>query len=68
MEGIITIVVGTIGAVTIADFPEHAANKTKSLAMPFLNQKVSSVHAIPPCDHVTTAADSLSYIMYMLTP
>ena len=39
MEGIITIVVGSIGAVTIADFPEHAANKTKSLALPFLNQK-----------------------------
>ena len=39
MQGILTCVVGFIGAVTIADFPEKAANKTRSLALPFLNQK-----------------------------
>ena len=39
MEGILTCVVGFIGAIFIADFPEHAANKAKSLSLPFLNQK-----------------------------
>lgn len=40
MQGILTCVVGFIGALTIADFPEKAANKAKStLALPFLNQK-----------------------------
>lgn len=39
MEGLLTVVVGCIGALLIADFPEKAANRTKSLAIPFLNQK-----------------------------
>ena len=39
MQGILTCVVGAIGAFTIADFPEKAANATKSFAIPFLNQK-----------------------------
>jgi hypothetical protein len=39
MQGLLTIVVGLIGSLTIADFPEKAANKAKSLALPFLNQK-----------------------------
>lgn len=39
MQGLLTIVVGCIGAFTIADFPEKAANRSTSLALPFLNQK-----------------------------
>lgn len=39
MEGLLTVVVGMIGSVLIADFPEKAANQAKSLALPFLNQK-----------------------------
>lgn len=39
MEGILTCIVGLIGALTIADFPEKAANKTRSFALPFLSQK-----------------------------
>jgi hypothetical protein len=39
MQGLLTVVVGFIGCFTIADFPEKAANKTKSFALPFLNQK-----------------------------
>lgn len=39
MQGIVTCVVAMIGAFTIADFPEKAANTTKSFAIPFLNQK-----------------------------
>ena len=39
MQGLLTVVVGCIGAFTIADFPEKAANSTKSFALPFLNQK-----------------------------
>ena len=39
MQGLLTIVVGIIGCFTIADFPEKAANKAKSFALPFLNQK-----------------------------
>ena len=39
MQGLLTIVVGFIGAFLIADFPEKAANKSRSLAIPFLNQK-----------------------------
>jgi len=36
MQGLITIVVGLIGALTIADFPEKAAEKARSCAIPFL--------------------------------
>jgi hypothetical protein len=39
MQGIITCVVAMVGAFTIADFPEKAATKSKSLAMAFLSQK-----------------------------
>lgn len=40
MQGIVTVVVGFIGAFTIVDFPEKAATKTaKGLSIPFLNQK-----------------------------
>ncbi|KAK5175392.1 uncharacterized protein LTR77_000531 [Saxophila tyrrhenica] len=40
MQGLLTIVVGFIGFVTIVDFPENAAsNKAKGLSLPFLNQK-----------------------------
>lgn len=39
MQGLITIIVGVIGCFTIADFPEKAANRSRSLAIPFLNQK-----------------------------
>jgi hypothetical protein len=39
MQGLLTVVVGCIGALTIADFPEKAANKTRSCAIPFLNEK-----------------------------
>ena len=39
MQGLITCVVAVIGAFTIADFPENAANKSKSFALSFLNQK-----------------------------
>nr|POE46956.1 putative transporter [Quercus suber] len=38
MQGIITICVGFLGAVLIADFPEKAATKSRSLAIPFLNE------------------------------
>ncbi|WPH04103.1 retrograde regulation protein 2 [Acrodontium crateriforme] len=39
MQGLITVVVGIIGALLIADFPEKAATKSKSLAIPFLTEK-----------------------------
>lgn len=39
MQGLLTIVVGSIGAFTIVDFPEKAANSTKSFAFPMLNHK-----------------------------
>lgn len=39
MQGLLTIVVGLIGCFTIADFPEKAANKATSLALPFLNRR-----------------------------
>lgn len=39
MQGLITVVVGTIAAFTIADFPEKAASSSKSFSIPFLNQK-----------------------------
>lgn len=39
MQGILTCVVALIGAFTIADFPEKAADNTKSFAIPFLNKK-----------------------------
>jgi hypothetical protein len=39
MQGLLTIIVGLIGCFTIADFPEKAASTTRSLALPFLNQK-----------------------------
>ena len=38
MQGIITVVVGAIGAFTIVDFPELAAKRTKT-SLPFLNEK-----------------------------
>lgn len=39
MQGLITIVVAGIGAITIADFPEKAAKKSKSFALSFLTQR-----------------------------
>jgi hypothetical protein len=40
MQGLITIVAGFIGAFTIVDFPEKAADgSAKGLSIPFLNQK-----------------------------
>lgn len=39
MQGLITCIAGIVGALTIADFPEKAANKTKSFAIPFLSQE-----------------------------
>lgn len=39
MQGLITCAVAIIGAFTIADFPENAAQKSKSFALGFLNQK-----------------------------
>lgn len=39
MQGLITCVVAMIGAFTIADFPENAAEKSKSFALGFLNEK-----------------------------
>ena len=39
MQGILTCVVAAIGCFTIADFPEKASKKTRSCALPFLNQK-----------------------------
>jgi hypothetical protein len=38
MQGIITVVVGAIGAFTIVDFPELAAKRTKT-SLPFLNER-----------------------------
>jgi hypothetical protein len=38
MQGLITIVVGFIGGITIVDFPEHAAKHSKT-TLPFLNEK-----------------------------
>lgn len=39
MEGLITVLVGFIAALFIADFPEKAAKRAKSLAIPFLTKK-----------------------------
>jgi len=39
MQGILTCIAAAIGAFTIADFPEKAATKSKSLAMAFLTQR-----------------------------
>jgi len=39
MEGLITVLVGCLGALFIADFPEKAANRAKSFALPFLTKK-----------------------------
>lgn len=39
MQGLLTVVVALIGAFTIADFPEKAAQKSKSFALSFLTQK-----------------------------
>lgn len=39
MQGLLTCVVAVVGALTIADFPERAAERQKSFAIPFLNQK-----------------------------
>jgi len=39
MQGIITCVMAIIGAFTICDFPEQAAKKTHSFAIPFLTEK-----------------------------
>ncbi|KAF2173260.1 hypothetical protein M409DRAFT_17203 [Zasmidium cellare ATCC 36951] len=39
MQGLLTCVVGAIGAFTIADFPEKAAKKSKSFAISFLNER-----------------------------
>ena len=38
MQGLITVVVGAIGAFTIVDFPELAAKRSKT-SLPFLNEK-----------------------------
>lgn len=38
MQGIITVVVGFIGGITIVDFPELAAKHSKT-SLPFLNEK-----------------------------
>jgi hypothetical protein len=38
MQGLITVVVGFIGGITIVDFPEHAAKRSKT-TLPFLNEK-----------------------------
>ncbi|EMC95411.1 hypothetical protein BAUCODRAFT_72648 [Baudoinia panamericana UAMH 10762] len=37
LQGVITVVVAVIGAFTICDFPDKAAKKTRSCALPFLN-------------------------------
>lgn len=39
MQGLITCIVAGIGALTIADFPEHAAKGSKSFALAFLTEK-----------------------------
>ena len=39
MQGLITVVMGVIGAFTIVDFPEKASNKSSSFAISFLNEK-----------------------------
>lgn len=39
MQGLLTCVVAFIGAFTIADFPEKAANKSKSFALGFLTER-----------------------------
>lgn len=39
LQGLLTVVVGMIGAFTICDFPEEAANRVKSFAIPFLSQR-----------------------------
>lgn len=39
MQGLLTCIVAVIGAFTIADFPEKAAQKSKSFATTFLTQK-----------------------------
>ncbi|KAI5369235.1 putative major facilitator superfamily, MFS transporter superfamily [Septoria linicola] len=39
MQGLITCAVAVIGAFTIADFPEKASKKSKSLAVSFLNER-----------------------------
>lgn len=39
MQGLITVVVAAIGFIFIADFPEKAAQKKRSCAIPFLNHK-----------------------------
>ncbi|KAF2718501.1 retrograde regulation protein 2 [Polychaeton citri CBS 116435] len=39
LQGVITIVVGFIGAITIVDFPEKAATKSHGFTIPFLNEK-----------------------------
>jgi len=39
MQGLLTCIAAVVGAFTIADFPENAAKKSKSLAMAFLSQK-----------------------------
>ncbi|KAK5116386.1 hypothetical protein LTR62_007933 [Meristemomyces frigidus] len=39
LQGLLTVVVGCIGAVTICDFPEEASKKSKSFALSFLNEK-----------------------------
>lgn len=39
MQGILTVVIGFIGALFIVDFPEKAANKSSALAVKFLNEK-----------------------------
>ena len=39
LQGVLTCFAGIIGAFTICDFPENAANGAKSLALPFLNKE-----------------------------
>jgi len=39
MQGLLTVIVGTVGAFTIADFPEKAAQKSKSFALAFLSER-----------------------------
>ncbi|KAF2214999.1 hypothetical protein CERZMDRAFT_95371 [Cercospora zeae-maydis SCOH1-5] len=42
VQGLLTVVVSTIGAFYITDFPENAAKKTRYLARPFLTEKESA--------------------------
>jgi hypothetical protein len=39
LQGLLTVVAGMIGSLTIADFPEKAAKKSRSFALSFLSEK-----------------------------